>query len=568
MKDVKAGSAGSKRSPAALTRRGFLGGVSVAAISSSTALRAVSAVAPTAALPAGDRADNLAMDRSRRAFAIRRDAALFHRSLPALAHPANGDEDRYARHLGSYSKGLPHNRFGEVDPVAYAALLGALASGGPDDFEAIPLGGGRKLVNPQAGFAFDLEGADAQYLTIPAAPALASAETAGEAVELYWMALLRDVDFLDFAGHPDVEAALADLNALSDFRGPRQGGRVIAQTLFRDRLPGVRRGPYVSQFLWRPAPFGAEHVDRRMRIPLAGSDHLTRYGEWLEAQNGVPPAGGVIHDSVRRYIRNGRDLAEWVHIDVLFQAYFNACLILGTPSDPTDEVTGGGIGCPLNPGNPYRDSRTQEGFATFGGPHFKTLLCEVATRALKATWFQKWLVHRRLRPEAFGGLVHLGLGGRYPGLLHANILDSPALKRVHSRHGSYLLPMAFPEGSPQHPSYSAGHATVGGACVTILKALFDESYVIPNPVVPTADGLDLAAYEGAELTVGGELNKLASNVATGRNIAGVHWRSDALESMRLGEEVAIQLLRDHKGCFNERFAGFTFTRFDGSTVTV
>ncbi len=32
------------------------------------------------------------------------------------------------------------------------------------------------------------------------------------------------------------------------------------------------------------------------------------------------------------------------------------------------------------------------------------------------------------------------------------------------------LPMAFQEGSPMHPSYGAGHATVAGACVTILKA--------------------------------------------------------------------------------------------------
>ena len=45
------------------------------------------------------------------------------------------------------------------------------------------------------------------------------------------------------------------------------------------------------------------------------------------------------------------------------------------------------------------------------------------------------------------------------------------------------------EGCPTHPSYGAGHATVAAACVTILKAWFDESFVFPNPVVP--DGLGL-----------------------------------------------------------------------------
>jgi hypothetical protein len=68
--------------------------------------------------------------------------------------------------------------------------------------------------------------------------------------------------------------------------------------------------------------------------------------------------------------------------------------------------------------------------------------------------------------------------------------------------------------------------------------------------------------------VGGELNKLAANVAIGRNGAGVHWRSDAWESLKLGEAVAISILQDFKGCFNERFEGFRLTKFDGARVIV
>jgi hypothetical protein len=125
------------------------------------------------------------------------------------------------------------------------------------------------------------------------------------------------------------------------------------------------------------------------------------------------------------------------------------------------------------------------------------------------------------------------------------------------------------EGSPTHPAYGAGHATVAGACVTILKAWFDESYVLPNPVQPDSTGQTLVPYTGAEnLTVGGELNKIASNVALGRNIAGVHWRSDATESLLLGEALAITVLRDQKAQYNKQFAGFTLTKFDGTTITV
>ncbi len=35
----------------------------------------------------------------------------------------------------------------------------------------------------------------------------------------------------------------------------------------------------------------------------------------------------------------------------------------------------------------------------------------------------------------------------------------------------------------------------------------------------------------ADLTVAGELNKVAANVSIGRNMAGVHWRSDYTESV-------------------------------------
>ena len=81
------------------------------------------------------------IQRIRNAFRIRVRAARRQRDAAFIGHPTNGDEARYRNKIASYSKGLPHNALGEVTSSAYRAMLNALTSGVPANFEAIPLGG-------------------------------------------------------------------------------------------------------------------------------------------------------------------------------------------------------------------------------------------------------------------------------------------------------------------------------------------------------------------------------------------------------------------------------------------
>ena len=198
----------------------------------------------------------------------------------------------------------------------------------------------------------------------------------------------------------------------------------------------------------------------------------------------------------------------------------------------------------------------------------------IAARALDVVWYHKWMVHLRHRPESGGGLVQLietGQGHTVNAALNSNVLNSQAVQQSFNRYGSYLLSQAFPEGSPTHPAYPTGHGTVAGACITLLKFFFDGNFVIPNPLVPTSDGLSLVPYTGSDagqITVNGELNKLAHNVSFGHGIhAGIHWRSDTDSSMVLGEAVAISVLQDRARCYNEKFT-VSFTKLDGSTATI
>ncbi len=483
------------------------------------------------------------------------DAADFQGAKPAPVLACNGDEARYANRLGNFSKTLPHNDLGEVDAAAYDAFLAALDSGQVVDFDAIPNGGPGRLANPRAAYAFPLSGLDSHKADMPAVHAFDSARQGAEAGEVYWMAATRDVRFDRWDSDPLTVTAAEDMSLFSDFSGPRAStGQVTPSTLFRGLTVGDTTGPYISQFLFRDVPYGTGVISQMARFPERGTDFMINYNNWLGIQNGQPP---TLSNSLRdgaAYILRPRDLAEYVHGDYSYQAYLNAALIC-LSLDALDP-------------NPYSVAVREGGFITFGGVAILDLVARAALSSLRAAWFHKWLVHRKLRPEAFGGAVHNTLTGAATYPIHPELLGSPVLDVVQQQHGSYLLPQAFPEGSPTHPSYPAGHATIAGACVTVLKAFFQEEYVFEDPVVPRSNGVELRHYEGPALTLGGELNKLASNIALGRNIAGVHWRADGDDGLALGETMGLALLQDHLRTVVEDAAAFELTRFDGTRVRV
>ncbi|MEM8601537.1 MAG: vanadium-dependent haloperoxidase [Bacteroidota bacterium] len=554
-----------------------------------------------------------------------------------------------------------------------------------------------------AGLVFDLQGPDAQAVTMPPAPKLDSAELAAEMAEVYIMALLRDVPFSRFrdgakkndADTKKVKAWAKILNKYpwftmrdADFEVPvglripaqqRRRGPLDPQTLFRGFAPGDDDGPYLSQFLLVGnthlgdfhAPqegyiqYGAIRIDQRVRVATPKRDYMTTFEQWVDVQNGADLRGiesycpapstkkkspatkgtkGTPKDpctAAFRFIATPRDLATYVHVDALYEAYLNACLLMLSHRIPFDR------GIPFQVAD---NVDRQQGFAHFGGPHILSLVTEVATRALKAVRYQKFNVHRRARPEALGGLIHLymeaansktcevpkdhplrplrplilgvdrdhqsdirtsrrsglpeqissrswseGLmavtddhsGSRLADEASLSLFDEIAAYNAEqnkfddrkddpsARHKSYLLPMAFPEGSPMHPAYGAGHATVAGACVTILKAYFDHGYPLSKKLggiwEASDDGARLCDVSGefpdTELTVEGELNKLAANIAIGRDWAGVHYYTDYIESVRLGEQIALGILEEQKLTYGENFT-MTVPLFDGGTVHV
>ncbi|MEM6780070.1 MAG: bromoperoxidase, partial [Planctomycetota bacterium] len=451
---------------------------------------------------------------------VRQQAADIDASRPPIRHAHNNEEYSYRDTadaktpptlIAMYTKGLPHDpETGlALNPVDYKLFVAGIQSGNPVDFRLTPLGPAKTPANDQqpsqeqitpdstakqrqgvwqsdaaknhpiddgtakgafvrawesasAGNVFDLEGPDAQSVTMPPAPTLCSDELLAEMVEVYAMALLRDANFRsfplpkscgqnvrrrtdrsrkparlgrarDFDYATDLMVDLpwfawstADLQLTSEAERRRRTLADDGSNLFRGSTSGEQVGPYLSQFLLlgnnalghsNNAPgrlptdgyalYGSLGIDLRVRIATEARDYLTTWAPFVDVQNGADlrgaetyvdpnPDAGKDPSRGHRFITTPRDLATYVHYDALYEAYLNACVFLLS------------AGAPFDRGLPFMNADAfdkQQGFAHFGGPHILTLVCEVATRALKAVRYQKFNVHRRLRPEALGGLI-------------------------------------------------------------------------------------------------------------------------------------------------------------------
>ena len=606
-------------------------------------------------------------DRRQESYAVRLEAAELARSREYPIHRANGDEQRYAcaQYFMSFTKGLPHNPDTGLLQEAqdFVEFRRAIDDGFIDPFSdnsrvrhgakfevvgnsvqpvATPPGQFRQWEAPTAGTTYELQGPDAQAVTMAPAPPLlsapgvAGAELILEMAEVYELALLRDKPFNSFEdgqGDADILASIGRLNGLEYIANyPEQSGRprkldsglFSEQTVFRGSSPGVEIGPHLSQFLLignadvdgtgsiadGQITYGVLNIDQRVPVATPGTDYMITMADYVEVQRGLRPTpeayvAGAGGRPERRFISTPRDLATYVHYDALYEAYLNACIILlgmGTPFDPTfDHLSGGGAAA----GNPLT-RRNAGGFALYGGPHILNLVTEVATRGLKAVRFQKFNNHIRLRPEALAARlelmrlvddIHTVAADRVPPALLCDMRLfrqgglQPTLDAVAAGPGggTYLLPMAFPEGSPMHPAYGAGHATVAGACVTILKAFFDTSAVLAEgpgggvfkrresgdvPVAFRAPDLSnssdpLVAYTPDKfLTLEGELNKLAANISIGRDMAGVHYFSDYYDSLRMGEEIALGILEEQALTYITDPCVLSVPTFDGDVVRI
>lgn len=468
---------------------------------------------------------------------------------------------------------------------------------------------------------------------------LGSDETAAEMLELYGMALLRSSLLGSYEAQRAAEVVIQALNRFADkfIWGYNPNGSPITaasrpvtpENLFRGPSDGDLAGDYVSVFLTflRPPIFPsgcaasvadlieagkfADLLGEPLRVPL-GKDlyfGVTRehYTSIQNAEIPQPYPDGFF--TGRTPIHTGLDLGNYVHVDNVYEQFIRAA----------DILTGGQYQrSPLSPytGDPSDSPpppfyRNEADGPTLGSSDAYAVLGGVREVAERAAFTQKWLVARRARPEVLAGLIDFAnrpetdfdqekneLRTKVRRRLSPHLLlpGEPSVRAVLDRirqdnseqqtrwgyrmEGNLLLSQMFPEGSPAHPAWTSGHATVAGACGTVLKAIFDDRQCIidpdAEPDAPAEDRCYRPESGGPTLTVGGELDKLASNIALGRNFGGVHYRTDGEHGILLGEEVAIRYLQDHLREYREEFRqcsgaehrGFQLTKRNGQRICI
>lgn len=183
------------------------------------------------------------------------------------------------------------------------------------------------------------------------------------------------------------------------------------------------------------------------------------------------------------------------------------------------------------------------GFVSYGGTlQLQCMLAAAAELAMRATWYEKVMVSRRRRPEELAA---------DPVSLHPiwHEIGAPLL----APYGG-CLPMLIAEGSPLHSSYVSGHAAIAGAGCTVLLAHYADVAVVAE------DGVTFRSHD--------EIRKLGWNFGESREILGIHYRSDIVEGLMLGQRAALMVLREAKCKAAEPWGTVTFKGFDGKPVMV
>ena len=455
--------------------------------------------------------------------------------MPQLSETASDvSEGTPSLSIWAYSKGLRHDSDGQSLLEDLQQLQKVVQAHDLEALQKVRLAGPRRLLGVSAGW---------EYTDLPQVQmAFQSPKMVSFMVELYFMALARDIPFRDYASSTLLKDLCRSLNTLTVH--PQYRGEITSANIFRGPFGADQQGLYISQYLYQEV----HGVPQKYYSTLESYEFLTTWHEALEIQNGSIPTHSALYREYPRYLLTGRDLA-CAHRKDPFQPFLNALHILEAQK------------VPLN----FPESAVEEFYTSLGPVDIETTLRRIGHQALQAAWHMKWQ-NLVARPEVFGMLIERAqYSKRNPWAIPETLLTQPILEACRHRFGTYLLPQVYPEGSPMCPSIPAEDAVVAGACATVLKFFFDlrgEMAVYQ----PNAEGSGLTRSAGWS-TYAQELEKLVSNVAWAKSWAGCQYWIDNILGIKLGEKMALAALQEQINAYPQTLC-VTVRKFTGKSVTL
>ncbi len=431
----------------------------------------------------------------------------------------------------------------------------------------------------------------------PPAPEFSAPELAAEMAELFAMALLRDTGFaalsnphatvrVDAGAEFTLHEVLCDLRNLS-WNDPRallssasrvvaysrasQGesdhrrairwngdGQLTLQSLFRNGVATVSGPARVSGFL------AEDHAVATPSGPVPGPGEDAQMSDWVcwcAAQSGaglrIPsqtPAAALPATPA--------DLARRLARTPIARPFHNAALRAMSSGTRFDNGLQGAHGA-----SGWTASRL---FA---------LLAEAETLAHRVAFVRGADADRLSRPAVTAARmsVHLAReeraasrdGAAMRGAAEELAATSPELlgwmgrantkMRDASRLSENLfLPLLQHDDTPPHPADFASLVSVAGALATILKAVFDTEDHGP---------LRLEGERHSDPDLARDADLMVSNAAMVRSVLSTHYPGENHQDMRIGERIALNLIR-HRLQTDNRSAALGFTDFDGRAVSI
>jgi hypothetical protein len=286
-----------------------------------------------------------------------------------------------------------------------------------------------------------------------------------------------------------------------------------------------------------------------------------------------------------RYLYTGRGLGSFVHNDPPFCNYYNT-IILSSQLGIEKEGF-------------HNETIYVNKFLDTGTPDMLIRSVTIVHGAILTAWRYKWIEYLHLRPEAYASRIVKALDPEFT-------YDVPYFNEIrefakdtlitelfdkiseNNKCKEPFLQMIYNEGSPTHPSCPAGHAVLAGASVTMLKAMLKTNDENDEPLKWNTDkrntnkvdksGQTLTELSEEEdptivnMTINGELNKLAVNMSYGRMFGGVHYRQDCDIGLEIGEQYAIETLKNicqnHYPSVKQETISFTLEKFDGEIIKI